>query len=214
MNTWTSLFSRAAIPLKLHCCNVLLVHKKVCQVISFHLALPVCSLWHSEPPNSPVHPMHRHLWYCTTLVWVLPHKDHSKWHGKEKRPRVTFFSLDLCVVPFSSQHTPPPLVHLFTHMFLLPLLCWWYLAVSVLPSRQNKRFQHGSQSAPVISQNAWWSPLQLSLTLRLNSWWSYPDLLFSTLASLNISLFFLKQSDLLDTYIACRVECGTQCWGT
>lgn len=102
---------------------------------------PVGRLWHSELPNPRVHPFRtRPLWYSTTLVLVLLQRVMIQSGMARRRVQASLSfhwgTARLC-------HGSPSLLRIhhlpwsdypLTHFFL-PLLCWWYPALFVLPTR-------------------------------------------------------------------------------
>ncbi len=111
-----------------------------CPVISSHLAGRVDSFWYSEPPNPPVNAIRtRHHWYSPTLAWVLLLRVIIQ-SGMARRKVQVSLSFH-CGTAWISAWSPCLLsIHLLPWsddplVVFLTMLCWWYPALSVLPTR-------------------------------------------------------------------------------
>ncbi len=107
-------------------------------MISSHSAWSICRFWHCQSSDPPVYPLITgHHWDSTSLVWILSHW--SVFRGGLGRGGIQSTSIGHWGSPGVSSWTPPLLhIHYITGShhtstwFLLPLLCWWHTALSLI----------------------------------------------------------------------------------
>ncbi len=111
------------------------------QIISPHSAGSICRFWHCQSSDPPVHPLITgHHWDSTSLVWILSHW--SVFQGGLGRGGIQSTSIGHWGFPWIDYWTPSLLhIHYITGShhtgtwFLLPLLCWWHTALSLISTR-------------------------------------------------------------------------------
>ncbi len=111
------------------------------QIISPHSAGSVCRFWHCQSSDPPVHPLITgYHWDSTSLVWILSHW--SVFQGGLGRGGIQSTSIGHWDSPGLGSWTPPLLhIHYITGShhtgtwLLLPLLCWWHTALSLISTR-------------------------------------------------------------------------------
>ncbi len=110
------------------------------QIISSHSVGSICCFWHCQSSDPPVHPLitghHRD---STLLVWILSHW--QVFQGGLGRGGIQRTSIGHWGFPGLGSWIPPLLhIHYITGShtstwYLLPLLCWWHTALSLISTR-------------------------------------------------------------------------------
>ncbi len=101
----------------------------------------ICRFWHCQSSDSPDHPLITgHHWDFTSLVWII-----SQWQvfrGGLGRGGIRRTSTGHRGSSGIGSWTPPLLhIHYITGShhtgtwFLIPLLCWWHTALSLISTR-------------------------------------------------------------------------------
>ncbi len=106
-----------------------------------HSAGSVCCFWHSQSSDPPIHTLITgHHWDSTSLVWILSHW--SVFQGGLGRGGIHRTSTGHWGSSGIGSWTPPLLhIHYITGShhtstwFLIPWLCWWPTALSLISTR-------------------------------------------------------------------------------